>query len=193
MIQIHPGAESYFHHLIKQQDAGDLGLRIVVESPGTPAADCQLTFCEPDQVPEGDLKIACAGFDLYVDKDSISWLSDAELDFEQDQTGGQLIVKAPNIRGSEPAADAPLKERAQYLMDSEINPSVASHGGTVTLVDIDDQGVAILQFGGGCQGCGMANVTLKEGIEKTLMRELPELTGVRDVTDHQSGDNPYYA
>ena len=74
----------------------------------------------------------------------------------------------------------------------EINPSVASHGGAVELIDVQDATV-VLRMQGGCQGCGMANVTLRQGIEGTLKRVLPELKGIQDVTDHAAGSNPYFA
>ena len=77
------------------------------------------------------------------------------------------------------------------MLETKLNPGIASHGGRVSLVTIDD-GIAVLQFGGGCQGCGMINVTLKDGVEKTLLEDVPELKGVRDVTDHTAGSNPYY-
>jgi Fe/S biogenesis protein NfuA len=193
MIQIHDGAQQYFRRLIEQQDAGELALKLSVAAAGTPRAECQLSFCESDTAAEGDQRIPCDGFDLIVDAASVAWLEEAELDFEEDRMGGQLLVRAPNIKGGTPADDAPLEERVQHLIDSEINPSIAAHGGVVSLVEVDAAGVAILQFGGGCHGCGMVGVTLKEGIEKTLVSALPEITGVRDVTDHSSGENPYYA
>ncbi|CAM5246831.1 Fe/S biogenesis protein NfuA OS=Stutzerimonas stutzeri OX=316 GN=nfuA PE=3 SV=1 [Stutzerimonas stutzeri] len=88
------------------------------------------------------------------------------------------------------SGDSPLNERINYYLQTEINPGLASHGGQVTLVV--DEGIAVLQFGGGCQGCGQADVTLKEGIEKALLARIPELKGVRDVTDHSNRDNAYY-
>ena len=91
-----------------------------------------------------------------------------------------------------PAADASVVERVRYLIDAEINPKLASHGGRVSLREITAEGIVVLQFGGGCHGCGMSEVTLKNGIEKTLREKIPEVTGVRDVTDHKSGSKPYY-
>lgn len=192
MIQIHESAQQYFKHLIEQQEAEDLGLHIAVSQPGTPGAACELTFCMPDEISAGDSRIECSGFDMYVDAASEAWLENAELDFVENATGGELVVKAPNIKGQAPAEDAPLAQRVQYVLDAQINPSVAAHGGVVSLVDVDDQGVVVLQFGGGCHGCGQVGVTLKEGVEKTLCAELPEVTAVRDVTDHSTGENPYY-
>jgi len=98
------------------------------------------------------------------------------------------------------AADAPanmrsieeIKKTVQDLLDSQINPAVASHGGEISLIDVKGTTVYV-KLGGGCQGCGMANVTLKQGVEKALRDTLPELDEVLDVTDHAGGDNPYYA
>jgi Fe/S biogenesis protein NfuA len=87
---------------------------------------------------------------------------------------------------------SPLNERINYLLQTEINPGLASHGGEVKLIDVVEDGVAVLQFGGGCQGCGMVDVTLKEGIEKTMIARIPEITAVRDVTDHTVKENAFY-
>lgn len=84
-----------------------------------------------------------------------------------------------------------LKSRVQELIDTMINPAVAGHGGFVELVDVQDSRV-YLQMGGGCQGCGAADITLKAGIERLIREELPEVSEVVDATDHASGANPYY-
>ena len=84
-----------------------------------------------------------------------------------------------------------LMTKVQELIDSTINPAVAGHGGFVQLVDVKDKKVYI-QMGGGCQGCGAADVTLKAGIERLIKEELPEIEEVLDSTDHASGTNPYY-
>jgi len=84
-----------------------------------------------------------------------------------------------------------LKERVQHLLDTSINPGVAGHGGFVRLMDVQDS-VVYVQMGGGCQGCGMADVTLKAGIESLIKEEIPEVTEVLDTTDHAAGRNPYY-
>ncbi|MFQ5896968.1 MAG: NifU family protein [Candidatus Methylomirabilia bacterium] len=84
-----------------------------------------------------------------------------------------------------------LKEKMQKLFDDSINPAVGMHGGYVELLDVKDN-TAFIRMGGGCQGCGMADVTLKQGIERLIFEEVPEITEVLDVTDHGSGNNPYY-
>jgi Fe/S biogenesis protein NfuA len=84
-----------------------------------------------------------------------------------------------------------LKTKVQELIDSSINPAVAGHGGFVELLDVKDNTV-YLQMGGGCQGCGAADITLKSGIERLIKEEIPEITEVLDATDHAAGSNPYY-
>lgn len=91
----------------------------------------------------------------------------------------------------DPASAGGMRVRIQELIDSKINPGVASHGGMVTLLDVKDN-VAYLKLGGGCQGCGMVDVTLKQGIERILKAEVPELQEVVDSSDHKSGTNPFY-
>ena len=193
MIEITSTAQAYFEKLISQQDEDGLGLRLQVKQAGTPNASCDLQFCPGGQHQPDDHVVEYAAFNLFVAAASEPWLENAQIDFDENATGGQLTIRAPGIKGSQPAADAPVERRVEWLLESEINPALASHGGRVSLVEITREMVAVLQFGGGCHGCGMADVTLKQGIEKTLTEKVPEITAVIDVTDHQSGKNPYYA
>jgi len=84
-----------------------------------------------------------------------------------------------------------IRTKVQQLLDTAINPAIAMHGGFVELVDVKDTAIYLV-MGGGCQGCGMADVTLKHGIEALIRDEVPEVTEVVDVTDHMAGENPYY-
>ena len=193
MITITDTAQSYFSRLIDQQDEQGLGLRISVNQPGTPGASCDLQFCPAGQSMPDDRVVEFEQFNLYVARPSEKWLEKAEIDFEEDSTGGQLTIKAPGIKGTAPAEDATLEDRVEWLLQTEVNPALASHGGRVALIEITEKKEVVLQFGGGCHGCGMADVTLKQGIEQTLTRNLPEITAVVDATDHGSGRDPYYA
>jgi Fe/S biogenesis protein NfuA len=102
-----------------------------------------------------------------------------------------LTIRAPNIKGKTPDAESSLAEQVIWLIESEINPQLASHKGKVSLDSIDADNVVYLRFGGGCHGCGMADVTLKQGIEKTMMAKIPQISAVRDATDHSSGSAPF--
>ena len=106
--------------------------------------------------------------------------------------GGQLTIKAPNARLPRVGDDSPIEDRINYVLYNEVNPSLAAHGGEVSLLEVTTEKFAILKFGGGCQGCGMVDVTLKEGVEKTLMEQVPELAGVKDSTDHSNTENAYF-
>ena len=130
---------------------------------------------------------------VFVETRSIPFLEDAEINFDTDNFGGQLTIKSPNSRLPNISPDSPLEDKVNYVIYNEINPMLESHGGVVNLVEITDEGDAVLQFGGGCQGCGMVDVTLKDGIEKTLLEKFSELKSVKDITDHSVTDNAYYS
>ncbi len=91
----------------------------------------------------------------------------------------------------DPLDEKEVKDKVQKILDEMINPGIAGHGGFVDLLDVKEN-VVYLRLGGGCQGCGMVNVTLKQGIEATLKDEIPQIAGVIDQTDHAGGTNPYY-
>lgn len=191
MISIGPAAQAHFKRLIEQQDLPGMGVRLRVLKAGTPSADCDLQFCEPADLEGDELAIECEGFDFFLDAASVPFLDGAEIDYQATATGGQLTIRAPKIKGIAPNEDASLIERVRYVIDTEINPGLASHGGRVSVVSFEADGTLVLRFGGGCHGCGMVDVTLRDGIERTLKQRIPEVTGVRDATDHATGENPY--
>ena len=191
MIQITEDAQSHFQKLLSSQDDG-VNIRVFVVNPGTPHAECGVSYCPQDAVEEQDTELKFNQFSAFVDAESAPYLEEAVIDYQVDKMGGQLTLKAPNAKVKKVGDDAPAIERIRYLLEAEINPQLANHGGRVNLIEFTDEGIAVLQFGGGCQGCGMADVTLKEGIEKTLIEKIEECQGVRDVTEHAAGENPYY-
>ncbi|MFT3931334.1 MAG: Fe-S biogenesis protein NfuA [Spongiibacteraceae bacterium] len=184
-------AQDYLAELLSKQDSEVLGVRMFINQPGTPKAETCIAYCRADDKRGDDQVIEYAKFTAYIERRSIPFLEDALVDFAKDRMGGQLTIKAPNAKLPKVGADSPLEDRVNYLLYNEINPSLAAHGGEVSLVEITPDDVAILKFGGGCQGCGMADVTLKEGIEKTLLENIPELKGVRDITDHTDRSHAY--
>ena len=193
MINITESAQAYFQRLLQSQGGDAVGIRLSAVNPGTPRADARLEFAEHGDLLGDEWAVECEGFTLYVDAPSAPYLDSADIDFLGNATGGQLTIKAPRIKGDQPQGDASLVERVQWMIDSEVNPQLASHKGKVALDSIDADGVVYLRFGGGCHGCGMADVTLKQGIEKSMMAKFPEVTAVRDATDHSTGSAPYIA
>jgi Fe/S biogenesis protein NfuA len=191
MIAVSQSAQSHFRKIIAAQGIDGLGIRLAAVQAGTPKADCRLEFCEPSDLNGREWSMSCDGFNVYVDDASVNWLDSAEIDFVQQATGGQLTIRAPKIKGEVPGVDATIEARVRYVLDSEVAPMLASHGGRVSLVEVDEHGVVVLQFGGGCHGCGMVETTVREGIERTLLQQVPGVTAVRDVTDHSRGENPY--
>lgn len=192
MIKISESAQAHFCELLSQQPEGT-NIRVFVVNPGMANAECGVSYCPADSVESSDTRLPFNGFDAVVDAQSAPFLEDAEIDFIEQDLGSQLTLKAPNAKARKVADDAALIERVEYMIQAEINPQLASHGGQVMVTEVTDDGFAILQFGGGCNGCSMVDVTLKEGIEKQLLEEFPdELKGVKDVTEHSRGEHSYY-
>jgi Fe/S biogenesis protein NfuA len=191
MIQISESAQTHFRKLIEREELPDLGVRLAAMNPGTPTADVRLEFAEPGDLRGDEWAIDCEGFTLWLDADSVQYLDGAEIDYTAMATGGQLQIRAPKIKGEAPAESASLVERVRWIVQHEINPQLAQHKGHVSVQEVSADGVVVLSFGGGCHGCGMADVTLKQGIEKTLLTKVPGVTAVRDATDHDTGQAPY--
>ena len=192
IINITKSAEEYLAKLIQDKNETDLSIRIFISDPGTPKAETCLAYCKPDEAMPDDMILNLDLINVNLEKRSLPFLKDAEVNYDNDTFGGQLTIKAPNARLPNISPDSPIEDRINYVIYNEINPMLESHGGEVSLVEFNKEGEAVLQFGGGCQGCGMVDVTLKDGIEKTLVEQIPEVTGVRDTTDHSIDDNAYY-
>lgn len=192
MIEITESGQVYLRELLAKQDCEGIGIRVFVLDGGTPKAETCIAFCRPGEEEADDEAQAYDGFTAFIEKKSKAYLEDAVVDFAKDSMGGQLTIRAPNSRMPRIGADSTLEDRINFVLYNEINPGLASHGGNISLERVTDDKVAVLRFGGGCQGCGMVDVTLKEGVEKTLMQQLPELAGIRDATDHSNQENAYY-
>ena len=193
-IDITPSAQEYLAELLSKQDVEGISVRIFVTDAGTPNAETCLAYCRPDEVKITDEFSDLEKFRVYVDPNSVDYLDEAFIDYSADRMGGQLTIKAPNAKMPKVSADSPLDAQVNYYLYTEINPSLASHGGDVSLVGVvaEEQGhVAVLKFGGGCQGCSSESLTLKEGVEKTLKERIPGINAVRDVTDHSNTENAY--
>ncbi|HBD24192.1 MAG TPA: Fe/S biogenesis protein NfuA [Oceanospirillaceae bacterium] len=193
-VKITPSAEEYLAGLLAKQNAEGIAVRIFVADPGTPNAETCLAYCRPDEVKITDEFTDLASFRLYVEPNSVPYLEESMIDYSADRMGGQLTIKAPNAKMPKVDDDSPIEAQINYYLYTEINPGLASHGGTVNLVGmVEEEGknIAILQFGGGCQGCSSVDLTLKDGVEKTLVEKVPGLDGVRDETDHTMRDNAY--
>ncbi len=194
-ITVTETAEEYLVELLEKQETEGMAVRMFVTQPGTPYAETCLAYCRPDEVIEDDEILELTNLRFYIEKNSILYLEEALVDFAKDRMGGQLTIKAPNAKVPKVSPDSPITEQINYILYSEINPGLASHGGEVKLMEVveEEQGnIAVLQFGGGCQGCSAVDMTLKDGVEATLIERVGGLVGVRDITDHSVRDQAYY-
>lgn len=180
-----------------EADAEGLALWVEVTGAANGAYTYDIYFQPAADATARDETVQVGELTVVVPERSVARIRGARLDWSDDGDGG-LVILNPNTppvttRPSPPAGDltSDLARRVLAVLDEQINPSIASHGGRADLVSVDD-GVAYLRLSGGCQGCGMASVTLSQGIEVALRDEVPEITRVVDVTDHAGGANPYF-
>ena len=191
-LTITESAEKYLDELLGSQEKDTVGIKIFVSEPGTPRAETCIAYAKEDESLDDFLLIEELSFSLFLERSSLEFIKDAIVDYSPDKFGGTLTIKAPNAKLPQIKENASIEEKINYVLYSEINPSLASHGGEVSLVEVLDKETAVLQFGGGCQGCGMVDLTLKDGVEKTLLEQVEGLKGVMDVTDHSYRENAYY-
>ena len=147
--------------------------------------DYGISLVRAEDETEGLFRIQYDGFSAYFEPKVFRLIESTELRWSDSGPS----VHHPRMDMEKPAGS--LEERVKNVLDEMVNPSVAMHGGYVSLLEIKDD-TAYIEMGGGCQGCGMSQVTLKNGIENTIFDHVPEITQVFDVTDHASGTNPYY-
>jgi Fe/S biogenesis protein NfuA len=191
-MNITEAAQDYLAGLLAKQSTDGVSVRMFVTQPGTKFAETCLAYSRPGEEKDSDEVIELSKFRVYLEKNSLPYLDEAVVDYAQDKMGGQLTIKAPNAKMPKVNADSPLQDQVNYILFTEINPGLASHGGEVSLEDLTPENVAVLKFGGGCQGCSAVDITLKNGVEATLLEKVPGLKGIRDVTDHTVTENAYY-
>lgn len=195
-LLITPSAQEYLYELLEKQGTKGIGVRVFVENAGTPRAECCMAYSAPEEVVPTDYKQDYPNFPAYIDAPSIPYLRDAVIDYNKDRFGGQLTFRAPNSKVPRVGPDASIEERITYILQAEINPSLESHGGNCSLVEVkedEEYGLtAVLKFGGGCQGCSAIDMTLKQGVETTLQEHIPELKRVVDQTDHSQSEGAYF-
>ena len=184
-LTVTEGAKEKIQSVIEDQGMEVDGLRISINGRSASAFEYGLGL-EFEPNPE-DVVVDCGEFKVFMDPESAENLKGATIDYVEDLNSSGFKIDNPNT----PAWDNPKAQAIQELIDERINPAVASHGGHIDLLDVTDDSIYI-HMGGGCQGCGMANVTLKHGIEGMIQEHFPEIKNIIDTTDHAAGDNPYY-
>ncbi len=171
--------------LMEAEGNKGMGLRVAIKGRGPGGFQYDLAFVGEDEKRPDDIVIDAGGLKVYLDPGSAPNLQGATMDYVDGVHESGFKIENPNL-WADPKAMA-----VQKVLDTQINPAVASHGGHVTLLEVKDD-TAYIALGGGCQGCGMADVTLRHGIEAMIKEEVPEIRQIVDTTDHAGGTNPYY-
>ena len=187
MLTITDKAQEMLDQFAESADEGvELILRVEIVGRGPKGFQYDLQFVGREDGRENDIELDVDGVPVLVAARSAQYLEGTTLDYKETLMGGGFSFDNPN-----PLWVDELSKAVAEIIASEVNPVVASHGGHVDLIGVDD-GKAIIAFGGGCQGCGMVDVTLKQGVEVMIKDNVPEISEVIDATDHAAGTNPFY-
>lgn len=183
--------------LMAASGKGPMAVRVIVHLGGAGGGQSEFKFVGMDDKTEGDTVLEMGPFPMYLDEQAAVALKGAEVDFDEQKYAHGFHIEYENPLDSYLASrrkdwgDDPIANKVQYVVDEQINPGVAGHGGWVLLLDVKDE-TAYVEMGGGCRGCAISQMTLKDGIERIITEEVPEIKQVLDTTDHASGENPYY-
>ena len=181
------------------QSEGELEyLRIAMH--GSPVApEFELTLVGAEERRQDEREVALDGLTVLVAEEQAAALDGATVDFVDrvNESGFQVMPRTGSgggeaARGAVEPPRGPIADRVREVLEQQVNPAIASHGGAITLVDVRDAEI-FLEMTGGCQGCAMSRLTLQQGVERMLRQAIPELTAVHDITDHASGVNPYFS
>ncbi|HQU73922.1 MAG TPA: NifU family protein [Calditrichia bacterium] len=183
-------ARDKINELIANTSSPVLGIRVLAEATSPVNPQYSLAFVQDGESYEDDTVLEFEGFKVFIDADSMPLMENVQLDFSMNQgVGGFRLNKLSPAALS--GKGGPLADRVRAVIKDQINPALALHGGFVNLIDVQGT-TAYVELGGGCKGCGMVDVTLKQGIETMIKQNIPEITEILDSTDHASGQNPYY-
>lgn len=197
VVEITPAALEQIVALRNQESIPDLHLGLRIAGVGANGFIYETAFLRSSDVSEEDHVEQHGELPVAIPAESLDNLRGSVLDLAGDPDSPGLVLRNPNpatppITEGEIELEGSIEERVQQLIEMYINPAIAAHGGFVTLAGIKgDQ--ALVELGGGCQGCGLAAMTLRQGIESSIKHHVPEILEVVDVTDHAAGENPFFA
>lgn len=192
-ISVSEKAQEYFLKIIEKQKMEGLAIRLTATNVGTPGVQCGILYCPKEYITSNDEHFQMKGFEIVIDQSVSEYLDDSIIDLSVNENNEELLTfHAPNLNKQDLPADASLFDRLKKFIDSTVSPSLAAHGGAVSLVDVTEDGIVKVKFTGGCLGCSMVGVTLKEGIQTQLNQAFPGMIkDVVDVTEHEVTENTY--
>jgi Fe/S biogenesis protein NfuA len=185
-------AKSVIRDFVGRSDGELKALRITSHPGGVAGTRFELSLVAESDQDETDVRVDMGDFSVLVSREGADRLEGATVDFVErvNESGFEIrpVKKARTFSGPPQGA---LAEKVKEVLETQVNPAVASHGGEIILVDVQGTDIYI-EMGGGCQGCALSRMTLKQGVERMVRQAVPEITGVHDVTDHTTGENPFY-
>jgi len=197
MITVTEKARDRISSLMKDQEITIEGVHLGVKGV-LPTMEYALAFVPVGKKAPTDVAVDAEGIRFFMERRYENFLEDVKIDFIDTLHQSGFKVENPKVvmpkieLNTSPSLDTPEAKAVKKVLDEEINPGVASHGGHISLIDVKDH-IAYIQMGGGCQGCGSADVTLKQGVITAIKKSVPEIVDVLDTTDHADGRNPYFA
>jgi len=191
MLTFTTRAREMVQTFMAQSDDSNSALRILLTGGSPVAPTFELTLVDLEDREAGDLEVDGGGFTVLVDASSAPRLEGARVDFVEgvNEAGFEITPRAQSQAARKPTGA--IAEKVQDVLDHQVNPSVASHGGQILLVGVEGTEI-YMEMTGGCKGCAMSRMTLRQGVEKMIRQAVPEITAIHDVTDHESGENPYF-
>ena len=191
-LNITERAQGVVRSFMEQSEGERTALRIAAHPGGIGGTRFELTLVADSDREDDDVQVDVGDFLVLVAGDSASRLDGATVDYVDrvDESGFEVrpVARSPRVSGP---PQGELAAKVKEVLNAQVNPAVSAHGGEIVLVDV--QGTEIfIEMAGGCQGCALSRMTLKQGVERMVRQAVPEITAVHDVTDHTSGDNPFY-
>jgi Fe/S biogenesis protein NfuA len=191
MLTFTDRAQEMVRNFISQSDGELQSLRIQVEGGSPLAPAFELTLVAKEDRDPDDLEVDGGGFEVFIDPRSAEKLDGATVDFvERVNESGFEIRPVAGANGTA-VPKGELAEKVSAVLERQVNPQIASHGGRIDLVGVEGTEI-FMEMSGGCQGCAMSRMTLRQGVERMIREAIPEVTAIHDVTDHSAGENPYF-
>lgn len=186
LLLITPEAQAKVAAAARSAGHPDARLRVAIAGRRGSGFAYDLSLVPSDRIDPTDVVVETPHGVVYVAADSVDRLLGATIGLDSSTFGGAIAIDNPNEAWSDP-----LAVRVQEVLDRQVNPGIAAHGGFIDLLEVRD-GTAFISMGGGCQGCAQVDVTLRQGVEVAIKRAVPEIVAIVDTTDHAAGANPYY-